>query len=269
MNSLIRKFFQTKGGGGRPPFQEVLFLSEHPELSWEEISERAPDLPRSWYELSRISPPDRVEFTRDFWINFLPYDPQVTSSLSQFFDQLDDVGVVLSRFEEEEPLKPELVYSLGDGSSFFRGNPAASEGDLEEVKHEIEVPLPRDYLSFLKIHNGFGKLSEMGLLPVEEISMARRRVIDLFLKSPLPLRSGIHLVDPSSLVPFYESLGLASYQCFFIDWYPKSEMGNVYLSGLDYTISDTQSNKSATESLAFPSFLEWLVAYLEGADLSW
>ena len=29
--------------------------------------------------------------------------------------------------------------------------------------------LPKDYWSFLQIHNGFGRLAEIGLLPVDEL----------------------------------------------------------------------------------------------------
>ena len=248
MNSLIRKFFTGT------QFKEVRFLSEESDATWEEISDIAFDLPRGWFELSKVSSQDRVEFTRDFWLDRIPYHPSAHPAFFEFFEQLDDVAVVLTREREGEPFDAELVYSLADGSSFFRGKPPCIEGI------EIEVHLPQDYLSFLRIHNGFGKLSEMGLLEMEEILPARRRVIDL-------LKAGDVNVDPGTLIPFYESLGLSSFQCFYTDWYPGAEMGNVYLSGIDYTISDVSNKKMWTENLAFPTFSEWLVYYLQGMDL--
>lgn len=158
-----------------------------------------------------------------------------------------------------------MVYSLEDNSSFFRGKPPCTEADLAELKNELGVSPPRDYLAFKKIHDGFGKLSEMGLLEIGELADARRRVIELLLTANHSLRSGSTIIDPSSLIPFYEAFGLASYQCFFTDWYPGSEMGNVYLSGIDYTISDLKAN---SDNLAFNTFLEWLAYYLQGMNLS-
>ena len=76
------------------------------------------------------------------------------------------------------------------------------------------------------------------------------------------------MIDPENLIPFYEDYGLNSFQCFFADWYPNSEMGNVYLSGINYTISDTSDRRNWSEVKAFPHFLGWLVDYLEGMGAS-
>src|SRR5579872_4472570 len=154
MNSLIQEYFQESDGG----FEEVVFLSENENMEWDEISETSPDLPRGWFELSRISAHDRVEFTRDYWLKRIPYHPQTQAAFSDFFAQLDDIAVILSR-KQEESFSAELAYSLEDNSCFFRGKPPCSDVDLEELKNEIGLTLPHDYLSFMKIHNGFGKLS--------------------------------------------------------------------------------------------------------------
>jgi len=266
MNSLVREFFKV-GNGEAPHFQEVIFLSET-KLSWEEISKRAPDLPRGWFELSYLPTEDRIEFTRDFWLDRLSFNPAAYPLFLEFFDRLDDVGVVLSRTREDEPLASEIVYSLKESGSFFRGQPPAEERELQELKREIPLTFPRDYLRFFKIHNGFGKLSEMGLLKVEDIVEAKERVAELLLKTTHSVRSNGKLVDPSALLPFYEAIGLSSYQCFYADWYPGSEMGNVYLSGIDYTISDTTEKKAWAENLAFATFSEWLAYYLQGMNVS-
>ena len=179
MNSLVRQFFTENK---EALFKEVLFLSEEPSASWEEITQKAPDLPRGWFELSRVSAEDRVEFTREFWLDRIPYHPIAHPSFFEFFDTLDDVAVVLTRRKEDEPMDAELVYSLSDNSSFFRGKPPCKEHDLHELKIEIDLNLPRDYRSFARIHNGFGKLSEMGLLEIGEIAHTRRRVMDLLLQ---------------------------------------------------------------------------------------
>lgn len=263
MNSLALQFFEK---GSESNFQEVLFLSEEKEVDWRQVSEKAPDLPRGWFELSRLNSIDRVEFTRDFWLDRLPFHPRTHLALADFFSRLDDVGVVLSR--GEEPFQAELIYSLADNSCFFRGLPPATDIDVQEFQSEIGISLPRDYLAFIRIHNGFGKLSELGMLKIEEIGEARRHLEKLFLQGEKPIKAKGHLIDPHSLIPFYEAYGLASYQCFYSDWYPGNEMGNVYLSGIDYIISDTSDRKAWAENLAFPTFLEWLIYYLEGMSLS-
>jgi len=264
MNSLIRQFFT---GNKENQFKEVLFLSEESNATWEAISRIAFDLPRGWFELSRLSPQDRIEFTRDFWLDRIPYHPSAHPAFFEFFDQLDDVAVVLMRRREEEPLDSELVYSLADNSSFFRGKPPCTEGDLHDLKSEIELNLPHDFLSFVRIHNGFGKLSEMGLLEVEEIAPVRRRVMNMLMQTEKRIHAAGLEVDPAALIPFYETLGLSSFQCFYTDWYPGNEMGNVYLSGIDYTLSDVSDKKMWAENLAFPTFSEWFAYYLQGMDL--
>ncbi len=250
MNSLIEQFYSSGA------FKEVIPLEQ---LQWDEAVKRAPNLPRGWYELSRVSAADRVEFTREYWLDRLPYHPSAHPLIYEFFERLDDVGVMLTRTKEEE-MKAELVYSFADNSSFFRGQEPAPENELEELKSEVGLNLPQDFLSFAKIHNGFGKLSDIGVMPIDEIPSAKRRVMELILRAPEPLK-----VDAGTLVPFYEAFG---FQCFYADWYPGNEMGNVYLSGIDYTISDVTDKSEWMENLAFPTFMEWLSTYLQGMNIS-
>ncbi len=264
MNSLCRQFF-TANKENR--FNSVRILSEEPKSTWDDVNQIALDIPRGWYELSRIMPRDRVEFTRDFWLDRIPYHPSVHPAIFEFFERLDDVAVVLLQRMSGEPMDAELVYSLADNSSFFRGQVPLNEETLAECKGEFDFNLPRDYLAFLKIHNGFGKLSEMGLLELQDVMEAKRRVINLILKADRRIKSGEVDVDPGALVPFFEFLGLSSFQCFYSDWYPGSEMGNVYFSGIDYTISDVSQKKTWGENLAFPTFSEWLSTYLQGMNL--
>lgn len=143
MNSLVRNFF---AGKEEIAFKEVIFLSEEPGAQWEEISKKAPDLPRGWFELSRVSAQDRIDFTRDFWLDRIPYHPSAHPAFFEFFEQLDDVGVVLSRRKDGVPFVSELVYSLADNSTFFRGRPPCKDREIEELKNEIEERLPQDFL---------------------------------------------------------------------------------------------------------------------------
>jgi hypothetical protein len=265
MNNLAREFYRADGKI-EPVFQGTLLLSEK-EIGFDEACKMCPDLPRGWFELCRLSLDDRIEFVRDFWLNFLPYHPSFHLFLWDFFQKLDDIDIVLVQAAQNAPWSSEMVYSLKDNRSFFRGLAPAKESDVDELKNAISIPLPRDYLSFLRIHNGFGKLSEIGLLRVDQVVDAKQRLMDQFLWAEKPLRVGNQDIDPGALIPFYESFGLGSYQCFFNDWFPVSEMGNVFLSGIDYTISDYTDRKGWADQMAFPTFLDWLSFFLEGNSL--
>jgi hypothetical protein len=265
MNTLVRDFYRAKEKE-ESLFRTVMFLSECPD-SWDDVSRKSGGLPRGWFELCRLPSDDRIEFVRDFWLNLLPYHPSFHLFLTEFFERLDDVGVVLTQAGEQAPLAVEMIYSLRDNSTFFRGLPPCTESELNELKNSIAAALPHDYLAFLRIHNGFGKLSDMGFMRSSQIAGAQKRLQDQFLWEERSLKMGNRTMDPSALIPFYESYGLGSYQCFYNEWYPGSEMGNVYLSGIDYTISDYRDRKEWADQMAFPTFLDWLVFYLEGNSL--
>lgn len=70
-------------------------------------------------------------------------------------------------------------------------------------------------------------------------------------------------VDPKTLIPFYESFGMPFFQCFWAEWYPEQEMGNVYYSGETHSISSVRIVGDASENMAFPTFIDWLIFYLE------
>lgn len=263
MNALVQEFYHTSGKEGDPVFDSVIFLSESKE-SWEGAKAMCGDLPRGWYELSRLPVIDRISFTRDFWMDRLPYHPSFIKFAPEFFFRLDDVGVVLSRESKGAPWIAEMVYSLKENRSFFRGLPPCQKEDLEDLKAVLNLTLPRDYLSFLEIHDGFGKLSELGLLKAKQVISVREKLIDAVLSNERPLMQGGRVVDPSLLIPFFTSFGTESYQCFFADWYPGNEMGNVYLSGIDYTVSECSDRKEWSDQLAFPTFLDWMAFYMEG-----
>ncbi len=261
MNPLARKYYEI---GGESDIQEVLFLCEEKNLEWKQILEIVPDMPRGWFELTRVNPNERIEFVSDLWSYRLPFHPIAQRAFSQFFASLDDIAIVIVKIDFE--YVAEMVYSFSDNRSFFRGYPPSVEEDVHLLNHELEVRVPYDYQSFLRLHNGFGKLSEIEILPMKEVLAAREIVKKMISEHGLEWKN--HGVDPLSLIPFFEDFGLNSFQCFFTDWYPDNDMGNVFLSGIHNTLSDTSDRSRWNEQLAFPSFLEWLAFYLEGQNVS-
>lgn len=263
MNPLAKKYYEL---GGESNIQEVLFLSEEKDLDWNSVLEKNPDMPRGWVELARVSSEERIEFVSDLWLSRLPFHPIAQKAFTQFFSRLDDIAIVAVKRNSD--VSAEMVYSFADNRSFFRGLPPSVEEDVRLFKNELGTRLPYDYLSFLRLHNGFGKLSEIQIMPMDEVFAAREIVKSLISDPEHAIQWKNQMIDPNSLIPFYEEFGLNSFQCFFTDWYPDSDMGNVYLSGINDSLSDTSDRSQWTEQLAFPSFLEWLAFYLRGMSAS-
>jgi len=265
MNSHVKRFYQQTNESSEFEhlFYEVIYIEQGTKLTYDKLNEMSPNLPRGWFELSQLSHKDRIEFSLDFWLKTLPYQPKFHPFLEEFFKHVDDIGIYLTKDNPNAPFQSEFVYSIEKDKCFFRGFPPASGDLVAEVKGVFSNRLPKDFCRFNMIHNGFRKHMDTGILFLQNM----RKYADEFQQTLINSEKmvtckGIH-IDPSALIPFYECFGLHSYQCFFADWYPIGEIGNVYFSGIDYTISDYHKKE---DSLAFPSFLDWLMFYLEQVE---
>lgn len=268
MNSHVHRFYQKYADEETPirVYHEVIALHEEPRLPWEEIAARAPSLPKGWYELAGLNPKDRIEFTRAYWTSTLPFSPSSHAMIEKFFDALDDIGVYLTKRYFDSAFEAEIVYSLKNNSCFFHGSPPCPADEIERLKIFYEGLLPEDYLAFLKIHDGFSKHTDTGLIKTKhlrEVSDQMRAELEQFNRK---LKSGAKQIDPDDLFPFYESFGQPSFQCFFAGWTPSGEVGNVYFSLFEKVISDVQKRESPQDNLAFATFLEWLMFYLESIE---
>jgi hypothetical protein len=248
-------------------FHQVIALHERPELSYEELLKLIPEMNRGWYELAHLSPKDRIEFIRDFWISKLPYHPKLEKGIHDFFNSLDEVGVFITQKMFDSPYEAHLVYSLKNNNGFFHGEVGCTTVQLEELQQQFpDDLLPEDYLAFLQIHNGFCKSTDTGIIPAQAMAATSKKFQEFLSQcDPLLTPSG-KTVDPQSLIPFYESFGLNCYHCFWADWYPEQEMGNVYYSGQTHSLSDCSSPESSPENLAFCTFSDWLLFYLEKVE---
>jgi len=261
----IREYFslvsEDQGGGD---YSHVIVLHNSPDVPWDEVKDLSTNLRRGWYELAQLSREDRIDFTRDYWLSKLPYRPKLQESIENFFERIDDIGVVLAQKREDLPYFAHLIYALKDDEGFFHGQAAMGEEDLETLIRVFpETIFPEDYLAFMEIHNGFSKTTDSGILCTHGIGEANRRFQQYMGPSnPLTTKKG-EVVDPNNLIPFYESFGMPVFQCFWKDWYPENEMGNVYYSGITHTISDVVTTDESAENLAFHTFLDWLLFYLE------
>lgn len=246
-------------------FHRVIPLHEEPLFSWEEATAIVPTLCRGWFELAHLPLADRIEFTRDFWVTKLPYHPCLNEFLTQFFASLDDVGIFITQQKYEDPFIPHLVYSLANNNGFFHGEIGATENEIIDLQKEFSnYILPQDYLAFLRIHNGFAKQTDTGIIPstkMKDCFIAFQKIIQED-EQPLMSAEG-RVVNPSSLIPFYDSFGMPFFQCFWDEWYPGQEMGNIYYSTQTRTISTCQLQNEGAETLAFQTFTDWLMFYLE------
>jgi hypothetical protein len=265
MDDHVSDFFcQASDEAPHGNFHRVVALHNAPETSFQEVALNVKDLCKGWHELAYLGTEDRIEFTRDFWLSKLPYEPNAHQSITKFFSQLDDIGIYLVQKKFDDPFESHMVYSLKGDKGFFQG--LCSATDLEITQLQKRFPnhtIPKDYLAFLKIHNGFAKSTDTGVLSTSCIAIATEQ-FHAILSHGAPLETSIGtVIDPETLVPFYESFGMPVYQCFWSDWYPQQEMGNVYYSGFTHTISDVFGVETSIETLGFPTFLSWLTFYLE------
>lgn len=264
MNHHLKEFYhQTSGESPRGNFHSVIALHHAKDISWDEIKKKVPTLSRGWYELARLDVADRIEFSRDFWLSKLPYRQGFDEFLNRFFSSLDDIGVFITQKKFDDPFVAHLVYSLKGDSGFFCGLPPITDGALTELQHFFHQNIfPTDYIAFLQIHNGFFKATDCtGVIKTEDVPQTYLDLQRLQLE-PIMTSKGT-FVDPKTLIPFYESFGMPFYQCFWSEWYPEGEMGNVYYSREGKTISDIYTGTSSTETMAFPTFSDWLIFYLE------
>jgi SMI1 / KNR4 family (SUKH-1) len=260
MKDHIHDFF-----GDKVPFHQVIALHEEPIADWDTITKKMPLLPRGWYELSRLPLEDRIEFSHEYWLAKLPFIETVSleKRLSEFFENLEEIGIYATQLKKGGAFEIHMVYSLKQEVGFFQGGPPASSDTITAlIKRFAHVNLPLDYLAFLQIHDGFSKYTDTGMIKTRDMSQTYQRLQKLLVEDLLVRPDG-QVISPESLIPFYESFGLHSYQCFYSDWYPEQEMGNVYFSEHDRSMSNFLDPYSLEENLAFSSFLGWLVFYLE------
>jgi hypothetical protein len=268
MDLHIKQFFHESSNEESPGnFHKVIALHEKPEISWFEVVQMVPNICKGWFELSKLSVADRIEFLRDFWLNKIPYHPEMPEFIMNFFSTLDDVEIFIIQRKYDDPFEARLVYSLKDNRGFFHGAVGASDEELVVLQSLFpEIILPEDYMAFLKIHNGFSKATDTGILKSTVVEETRNRFKLLIEQGgPLFTPSG-QLVDPNTLIPFYESFGMPVFQCFWSEWYPEQEMGNIYYSGITKSISDIHGVDLGTENMAFATFSDWLMFYLENID---
>lgn len=265
MEPYIKKYFSqvSEEQAGKNYFK-VVVLEPDEGTSWEELKKEVPLLPRGWFELSRLKREDRIEFTRDFWISKLPYHPESLEKITQFFGTIEDIGIVVAQRHFSEQFEVHMIYALKEERGFFHGAVPLTEGELIALQALFpDLILPKDYLAFLQIHNGFSKSTDSGVIASHRLECCLERFFKLAEREPLLLTTKGKAVNPHSLIPFYESFGMPFYQCFWKDWYPESEMGNVYYSGSQNSISDPVDKTLSIDEMAFPTFLDWLFFYLE------
>lgn len=264
MDQYIHDFYkqyQDDTATGR--FHEVILLQQDNKYPWEQLQVKCPDLCRGWFELASLSKEDRIEFTKEFWISKLPFQPGMAGYLDTFFSRIEDIYVYIVQSKFDDPIEAHLVYSLKGGNGFFRGNSPAKESDLTALKaHFNKCIFPEEYLAFLQIHNGFSKTTDSGILSAAEVENNFIFLQGLIGSKETVLKSGDKNVDPLNLIPFYKSFNLPFFQCFYTEWFPRDEMGNVYYSSDANIISDL-SQRASADNMAFTTFSRWLVFYLE------
>lgn len=271
MNSHVRNYYRNSGLSSlwECHFYEAIPLHEREEITWKQASDLVPSIPKIWHDICQLSKKDRIEAVFSLWMKQLSGSQENLNNLSTFFQNLDDVGVFLFNLGPDLPYETEMVYSLADESCFYHGMPPIALEDSLYLSGQFGGLLPKDYLSFLHVHNGFSKHTDTGVFRGQDILRMYRKLIRDISERGLLIKNRGHFIDHKDLIPFYESFGTKSYQCFLKEWHYGSDVGNVFFSLRDGSISDYQSFDSITNTLAFTTFFDWLNFYLEPIGEEW
>jgi len=265
MDEHVNEFFSEKTEEiPHGNYHKAIALHDNPDISWKSVNARIPSLCKGWFELARLPSSDRIEFLKDFWLSTLPYKPKNHQSLLDFFKRLDDIGVYIIQQKFADPFECKLVYSLRNNQGFYHGGVGATEEEIGLLQRLFpDHIIPEDYLSFIKIHNGFCKATDTGVLRIDDIK-ENYEAFQALLETGDPISlDEAKFIEPKTLIPFYKSFGMPVFQCFWSEWYPEQEMGNVYYSNFSRTISESKQEKEVSENLSFPTFVDWLCFYLE------
>ena len=76
---------------------EIIFLSELTDLSFEEGKKKAPRLTKAWHELCQLEGEIRFELIRDYWFNALPVIPTFRAFIDRFFAKVEEVGIISTK----------------------------------------------------------------------------------------------------------------------------------------------------------------------------
>lgn len=256
MNEFVHRRFSPEC----TDYDEVIALHESGSQTLSSLQLLCPSLPKGWFELAQLSFEDRIEFISLTWKKALSMLPHMEDFITAFFGEMEDIGIYLCKREGEWEAR--MVYSMGDGENYFQGRPPASDVEIAKVSELLDFPFPEDYIAFLKIHNGFARDTDIGVFPVQ-MMRSERQVLQVGIRDEeLHLLYRGDAVDTEALFPFYRSRDLRIYQCFFTKWLVGDVPGNVYCSLSEGYLSDFQNGEESLETLAFPTFLDWISFYV-------
>lgn len=267
MNNHVKEFYGLDCEGLETPFEDVIDIRANRLYDFEEIRVKCPRFPRGYLELCELNFEDRVEFVKCFWEKNLTFTPHVYQFLEDFFSTLEDIDVLLVKKTLEKEYECHFIYSLKDDYTFYRAKPSIDEAALKELTTSLKGSLPKDYLNFLKIHDGFSKDGDLGLIHSSDIVRETKLLQSKIQSLPAPVLFEGKVIEPELLIPFYKSFGLDVYQCFVKNWYPEKEMGNTLFSLSEGYLSDYNDPISQARNLSFPTFSDWLVFYMEVIDV--
>jgi len=262
MHPAVSSFYQKKDQNNKSAFADIIFLNE--KSSFDELKKVAPTLPRGWFELLFLDNRDRIDFVKQFWQAKLLYNVKTHETLIKFFQRVDDIYVVLTRDINQEYFEANLVYSTINEKVFFRAKPPLTDEEISYISNRFFNFLPRDFLSFLKVHNGFAKTNDIGILDATALSEFTLFFIQEISSKGKVIKCGDESINPQSLIPFYQSNDF-NFQCFYLDWYPSISIGNLFYSSRENSLSDYHN--SFNDNMSFFTFFDWLIFYIEDVDV--
>lgn len=253
-----------------PLLMEVFSIEQlRQTLSWGQIVQKVPRLPRGWYELTGLSCRDRIDLCLEVWCSSLGIKDKEAVGICRFFSTLEDIQVYVYREHKTGAYEIKMVYMVqGSHTHFYGSLPLLSlEGG--------SLPCLGDasYYKFFSIHNGFGRCNDEGILSYRHLARAQYKLRKHLLH--------FKYIDPEEtcsslgLFPFYGGEHLFTYQCFICD--PELQRGqsspNILLNIMDEKLLKNQGLRfielSHLTATRYSSFLSWLDSYLQKKEVDY
>ncbi len=249
MRSFVSDYFKSSAQieGITDPFHEIIIPDKN--HSFAELKKKAPNLPKNWVDLLQFSPEEKIEFVLNFWLEILPFAPEYHEAIIDFFGSLEDIGLVLIKEFKKGHYTPEMIYSFKEKDLFFRGQPPCDERKVAEGFES----LPLDFLTFYKIHSGFRRFDDIGLVKGENLLITALKFQQRYLEAIDTIPSYQKVYNPNCLVPFYEDKNGGA-MCFNFAPFP-DEIGDICYVSSNFVVTEKE--------ISFASFLDWLCYYLE------
>lgn len=248
-----------------PPLSDCFSLNARPHFTWEELLSFFPSsppfsVPRIWFDVSKLTQQVGKKFLQDLWLNAFPYLPKLYEAIMRFFSRIERVEVCLGKHRTgRQEYGIFLIYAMRDSQEVRWGGPPLLERSIVQWQQHFPVDLPEEFLSFFRIHNGFSKNREEGILRADQLLPEHQKLTALQEKCGDTGKGSSEWRTLSNvLFPFYRFGQGNGCQCF--DVKERNDEGRADLLCVTTARDGIPCEEESERALPF---VDWLIHYLD------